>query len=108
LVGSRAGAIPAKGAVHFHRAAKSGPSLSSDMVPLAKPPGYKIVQAGPFNSPSDTQTLGKATCPSSEVPVGGGALTSPVGTNNPTLFANINSSYPFGNSLDRRSQHVEQ
>jgi hypothetical protein len=53
----------AKGPVQFYKAEKAARALSSDVVPLGMPAGYKIVKAGPFNSPSDTQTLGKVTCP---------------------------------------------
>lgn len=88
----------AKSSAHFYKAVRSAGPASSDVAPLAKPAGYKIVQAGPFNSPGNTQSLGKATCPGTKVPVGGGALISPAGSNNPILFANVNSSYPFGNS----------
>ena len=96
--GTTAGAIATKKSVQFDKAVPTARSLSSDVAPLGKPAGYKIVVGGPYNAPSDTQSLGKATCPGTEVPVGGGVLTSPVGSNNPIFFASINSSYPFNDS----------
>ena len=73
---------------------QSAPALSASSTPLAKPAGYKVVTAGPFNSPGGAQTMGEATCPGKEVPVSGGALPSPVGSNDPFNYASINSSYP--------------
>ena len=96
--GNTSEVIAAKGHVQFYKPQIPARPLSSNALPLVMPAGYKIVKAGPFNAPSDTQTLGKVACPGTEVPVGGGVLTSPVGSNNPLLFANINSSYPFDNS----------
>jgi hypothetical protein len=72
------------------------PLTGTDSAP-AVPSGYKVVKAGPFDSPGDTQAQAIVKCPGSEVPVGGGALISPAGSNNPVLFASINSSYPLNN-----------
>ena len=82
-------------AIPFGKVVKAARAVSGAVVPLAKPAGYKIVKAGPFNSPSNTQSQATVLCPGTEVPVGGGALISPAGSNNPVLFASINSSYPL-------------
>jgi hypothetical protein len=38
--------------------------------------------------------MGEATCPGTEVPVSGGVLPSPAGSDDPALYASVNSSYP--------------
>ncbi len=97
-VDSSAGAVAAGGAIRLPKSAigeQMAPRLSATTAPLAKPAGYKVVKAGPFNSPGGAQTMGEAICPGTEVPVSGGAVTSPAGSNDPAFYATINSSYPF-------------
>jgi hypothetical protein len=63
--------------------------------PLAAPGGYVVLTTGPFDAPGGVQTSGVATCPGTEVPAGGGALLSPVGSN-AGLYASLNTSIPQG------------
>jgi hypothetical protein len=80
------------------KAVRIANTVPSADAPFTKLAGYKIVQAGPFNAPGGQQAEGVATCPGTEVPVGGGVLPSPVGDDNSTLFASVNSSNPDGSA----------
>ena len=70
-------------------------SLPAASLAPAVPAGYKLVKAGPLDAPGGSQSQAIVQCPGSEVPVGGGAMVSPSGSNDPVLFASINSSYPL-------------
>ena len=96
FVDASAGAVVVSQAANgFGKDVKPARALSPAVVPLAKPAGYKVVKAGPFDSPSGTQSQAIVQCPGTEVPVGGGPVVNPAGSNDPILFASINSSYPL-------------
>jgi hypothetical protein len=54
-----------------------------------EPAGYQIVR-GTFHNPSGLHSSGSVFCPSSAVPLGGGAFSYSV-----DVYANINSTYPI-------------
>src|SRR6516162_5227629 len=76
----------AAGAAVTHPAAGHAPRL-----PTSPPPGYTVVEAGPYTAPAAAQTIGGATCPGTRELVGGAVSTY----NNDTTM-DINSSYPAG------------
>lgn len=77
-------AAPAPAAAALH---------SPTAVGASSPPGYQIVQAGPFNAtPGTFDSGGSAMCPTGTVIWGGGVIFH--GSSGPKL--NVNTSEPFG------------
>ena len=62
-------------------------------LPAKLPKGYVQVHSLPFTSNQFTQTRGSVACPAGTVPYGGGVVVASSGLN-----ANVNSSFPAGNT----------
>jgi hypothetical protein len=91
LVLSSVLALTLGGGVLLSSAGARAAAAGQGRAPVPGPAGYTVVNSGWLTAPSGQTTFGGVSCPGSEVPTGGGAITTSRST-----AVGINSSYPDG------------
>jgi hypothetical protein len=85
------GAVLSGGVLASPAGAGAAVTAGQGGAPVPGPAGYVVVNSGWMNAGSGGATFGTVTCPGSEVPTGGGAITT---SRSPAV--SINNSYPDG------------